>query len=38
MTGCILVGGIKGWANAGEEFTDMMDDYDAEFWHKVEKE
>ncbi|CAI7663561.1 unnamed protein product [Penicillium bialowiezense] len=28
----ILTGGIKGWAAAGEEFTSLMDGYDAAVW------
>ncbi|KAJ5337116.1 uncharacterized protein N7506_005138 [Penicillium brevicompactum] len=30
----ILAGGIKGWAAAGEEFTSLMDGYDASVWSK----
>jgi arsenical-resistance protein 2 len=28
----ILEGGIAGWAKAGEEYTALMDEYNAEFW------
>ena len=28
----ILVGGLKGWAGAGEKFTDMIDGYVEEYW------
>ena len=27
-----LEGGIKGWAKAGDKYTDRMVAYDAEFW------
>ena len=29
----ILEGGVAGWAKAGEEYTALMDEYSAEFWH-----
>ncbi|GKZ57946.1 hypothetical protein AnigIFM49718_003749 [Aspergillus niger] len=28
----VLEGGIKGWATAGKEYTDLMDEYDASAW------
>lgn len=28
----ILRDGIAGWARAGDEYTQMMDEYDAETW------
>jgi arsenical-resistance protein 2 len=28
----ILTGGIKGWAKAGKEYVDLMDEYDASVW------
>lgn len=30
----VLTGGIKGWAAAGEEYTSLMDGYDAVHWTK----
>ncbi|GAB1199023.1 hypothetical protein APSETT444_008355 [Aspergillus pseudonomiae] len=30
----VLEGGIKGWAAAGPEYTELMDEYDASFWAK----
>ena len=30
----VLTGGIKGWANAGKDFVDLMDEYDAAVWSK----
>ena len=30
----VLGGGIAGWAKGGAEFTEWMDEYDAEIWHK----
>jgi hypothetical protein len=30
----ILQDGIKGWANAGEEYTQLMDEYDPQPWEK----
>ncbi|OQD70023.1 hypothetical protein PENDEC_c027G03805 [Penicillium decumbens] len=30
----ILEGGIKGWAAAGSEYTELMDEYDASVWAK----
>ena len=30
----ILAEGVSGWANAGEEFTKMMDEYREECWRK----
>lgn len=29
-----LDGGVKGWAAAGEEYTEHMDGYDASVWAK----
>ncbi|CAG8054951.1 unnamed protein product [Penicillium salamii] len=34
MKSLILAGGIKGWAAAGEEFTALIDGYDASVWKK----
>ena len=28
----ILTGGIKGWAKAGPEFVDFMDEYKEDVW------
>ncbi|OAA68219.1 Rhodanese-like protein [Niveomyces insectorum RCEF 264] len=30
----VLVGGIKGWANAGDEYVQWMDEYDESVWRK----
>ena len=30
----VLDGGIKGWAASGQEYTDLMDEYDASVWAK----
>jgi len=30
----ILLDGVAGWAKAGEDYTKMMDEYDAEGWSK----
>ncbi|KAL2833805.1 Rhodanese-like protein [Aspergillus cavernicola] len=30
----VLEGGIKGWAAAGKEYTDFMDNYNASVWTK----
>ncbi|GKZ26389.1 hypothetical protein AbraIFM66951_003151 [Aspergillus brasiliensis] len=32
LTSLVLEGGIKGWAAAGKEYTDLMDEYDASVW------
>jgi len=32
MESCILEGGIKGWATAGDEYVRMIDEYDASVW------
>lgn len=32
ITSAILLGGIKGWAQAGEEYTSLMDEYVAQAW------
>ncbi|KAJ5195080.1 arsenate reductase (Arc2) [Penicillium cinerascens] len=34
MKSMILEGGIKGWAAAGPEYTELMDEYDASVWAK----
>lgn len=34
MQSLILEGGIKGWAAAGPEYTELMDEYDASVWTK----
>jgi len=34
MQSLALFGGIKGWANAGEEFVEWMDEYEAAVWAK----
>jgi arsenical-resistance protein 2 len=35
MKSLILIGGIKGWAGAGPEYTDHMDGFDASVWSKL---
>ncbi|ETS80711.1 hypothetical protein PFICI_08240 [Pestalotiopsis fici W106-1] len=37
MESIILVEGIRGWANAGDKFTDWLDEYDASYWESEEK-
>lgn len=32
----ILLDGIKGWARAGKEYTDLMTEYDESIWNKEE--
>jgi hypothetical protein len=32
MESVVLQGGIKGWATAGDEFVEWMDEYDSCFW------
>ncbi|GAW22545.1 hypothetical protein ANO14919_120840 [Xylariales sp. No.14919] len=32
MRSVILTGGIKGWANSGEDFVEFMDGYVSEYW------
>ncbi len=32
ITSAILLDGITGWARAGDEYTRLMDEYDAERW------
>lgn len=32
MKSVILTGGIKGWANAGDEYVKFMDGYVPEYW------
>jgi arsenical-resistance protein 2 len=34
MQSLVLDGGIKGWATAGAEYTEWMDEYDAAVWTK----
>jgi arsenical-resistance protein 2 len=34
MQSLVLVGGIKGWATAGPEYTQWMDEYDEAVWSK----
>jgi|TARA_R110002003_G_scaffold1193_7_gene22774 arsenical-resistance protein 2 len=29
----MLTGGVKGWANAGAEYTTLMDEYQEGAWH-----
>jgi hypothetical protein len=36
MEGLILEGGIKGWVNAGPEYVEWMDGYNAEVWKKLD--
>lgn len=35
MQSLVLMGGIKGWAKAGGEYAQWMDEYDDEFWAKT---
>lgn len=35
MKSFMLLGGIKGWANAGAEYTRLMDEYEESVWEKV---
>lgn len=30
----ILLDGVAGWARAGEEYTELMDEYEAASWKK----
>jgi hypothetical protein len=32
MRSLVLLGGVKGWATAGAEFVEWMDEYDAAIW------
>jgi arsenical-resistance protein 2 len=32
MKSFVLVGGVKGWATAGAEFTELMDEHDEKSW------
>ncbi|KAI0395041.1 Rhodanese-like protein [Xylariaceae sp. FL0594] len=32
MESLILLGGIKGWATAGDEFVSWMEEFDASYW------
>jgi len=34
ISSMILLDGIAGWAKAGEDYSKMMDEYDAEVWSK----
>ncbi|KAK3933918.1 Rhodanese-like protein [Diplogelasinospora grovesii] len=34
MQSLVLLEGIKGWATAGEEYVQWMDEYDEAVWHK----
>jgi arsenical-resistance protein 2 len=34
MQSLVLVNGIKGWATAGPEYTEWMDEYDESVWLK----
>ncbi|KAE8351244.1 Rhodanese-like domain-containing protein [Aspergillus coremiiformis] len=34
LTSLVLEGGIKGWATAGPEYTEWMNEYDAAVWLK----
>lgn len=34
MKSLALVGGIKGWAGAGGEYVEWMDEYDEKVWKK----
>ncbi|EGS18384.1 rhodanese-like domain-containing protein [Thermochaetoides thermophila DSM 1495] len=36
MESLILEGGIKGWVNAGPEYVEWMDGYNAEVWKKLD--
>ena len=33
----VLVGGIYGWANAGAEYVEWMDEYQPEVWQRAKK-
>lgn len=35
MASVILKGGIKGWASAGDEFVQWMDEYDEVVWQAL---
>jgi len=32
MRSLVLVEGVKGWAAAGEDYVQQMDEYDAKVW------
>lgn len=32
MQSLVLVDGIKGWSNAGEEYVRLMDEYQEKVW------
>lgn len=34
MQSLVLLDGIKGWATAGEEYVQWMDEYDQAVWHQ----
>lgn len=34
MKSLALEGGIKGWVGAGDEYTQLMDDYEESTWEK----
>ena len=34
MQSLVLINGIKGWATAGPEYTEWMDQYDESVWSK----
>ena len=34
MKSVILLDGIKGWSRAGEEYVQLMDEYQEEVWQK----
>jgi arsenical-resistance protein 2 len=35
MQGLVLVEGIKGWATAGGEYVQCMNEYEAGFWARA---
>ena len=34
MKSLVLEGGIRGWATAGSEYTELMSEYDVSVWTK----
>jgi len=36
MKSLTLAGGIKGWAKAGEPFTQAMDGFEPEYWKQFD--
>lgn len=34
MRSVVLVDGIKGWADAGRDYIELMDEYKEEVWRK----